>query len=727
MESVGKRKREEGNKKEVDVQVLSQILPQAQETEVKKEVEMEMEEEKQRKEKKEKKEKKGKGGMDIERKMGKRSDKDREKEQETGKGRGDIMNSLEMDYLNRQKENELKLFENIKSDISVIISEQLKKRSKAEFEYTSIEKKFLYLRGISEEIEKTIKKENNKLIKEKELIKDYFEYTITNLDYIFIKYENIINDFSKSNNDMKVQIKNIKENELSAFESTYKEVKEKMELLKKMKENIIHIRNVIRQLEEEHTATENTLKMKNEEKEDVEKGYKELLQRNAEYMNEFEKIKEKCNLQMEEKKKTATGLNIFEEKIKEVTTTIQNLRTEKNKVTEELNDLITENEEILNKILSENNEFDNKCELLKSEIDTLENENAGLIKKKEKLNTYYDELEKQLKDCTQQCETKKEKDESITKVIKEQSKNLIEKKNILKEKENEYSDGVNQLESIKKENDELRKFCSEIEKQLEKTNEEIVNTKEQIEQQKEELINLEKIKKKNEKTKGEILNLIKKSEKILYEEKNSFFKISKYFNLISLSHEEYMHMKNESNEQEDLDTYTKNCDTLEEEFKQINGEVLFKKGTCKNIEKEIDIYKTNVEKFEAETDSINKEKKEIEEKLKSIEETRKKITKEMKEKKKNSEKEIEETEQMLNEKLQNLETKLTEEYRSKQIEHNNYLKQAEKEKLECDFNLFKTEILSNFKKIKEEKQKQLLQREQELKLYQQTYSKMKSS
>lgn len=61
----------------------------------------------------------------------------------------------------------------------------------------------------------------------------------------------------------------------------------------------------------------------------------------------------------------------------------------------------------------------------------------------------------------------------------------------------------------------------------------------------------------------------------------------------------------------------------------------------------------------------------------------------------------------------------------KQQQHNNFLKQGEKEKLECDLQLFISEIKNQIEKDKEEKKNIIIQKERELQIYQKRYSSLK--
>lgn len=69
---------------------------------------------------------------------------------------------------------EIKMFENIKSDMSLIISEQLRKRSRTTFKLKNIEKKYIYLKDICDLLNKSLLEGENILKKDKELINAYF-------------------------------------------------------------------------------------------------------------------------------------------------------------------------------------------------------------------------------------------------------------------------------------------------------------------------------------------------------------------------------------------------------------------------------------------------------------------------------------------------------------------------------------------------------------------------
>ncbi|CRG97132.1 conserved Plasmodium protein, unknown function [Plasmodium gallinaceum] len=641
------------------------------------------------------------------------------------RSRESFINLLEKGYSSRQKENEIKLFENIKTDISVIISEQLKKRSKTEFELTTIEKKFIYLKNIYDELEKLLKRQSIELKNEEELISNYFDYTTTNLDYIFIKYESVINDLLKTNNDMKSKLKNIKEQELIEFQNSYESIKEKTNNLKNIKDNIISIKNTILILDKEKGNIIKEIEIKNKEKIAIEKNYQDLLIKIDEFRKEFESIKEKCNYQMNEKKKSSSNLNIIEDKIKDVNNIIQNLMSDNKKIISELNNLEENNRSILINLLECNTDLNEKCDYLYEELNTLENEISDMQIKKELLEKNYKNLEVKLKDITEICEEKKKEDEIATKFVKSKSDELIKNKNKMKEKEKEYSCLNDKYNFIQMENSQLQESYCSIEKKLQKIHSDINDYISIIQMQKEKFIEMGEIKEKNEKKKIEILSDIERSEKLLQEEKNFFFKISKFLNLINLSNEECIRIKNERNNEKE-DTYKQNYEELNESFNNICNEVKEKNNISKHIKSEIDNYTKNIQKYEIEISSLNEEKKKIEESSKNLIEVKDKNLKEIENRKENSEKKIKETEEMLKQRYEELKETLACQFKNKHIEHNNFLKQGEKEKLECNFQLFKSEIISSLEKAKEEKKKQIIEKDKELKIYQQRYNSLKA-
>lgn len=86
---------------------------------------------------------------------------------------------------------------------------------------------------------------------------------------------------------------------------------------------------------------------------------------------------------------------------------------------------------------------------------------------------------------------------------------------------------------------------------------------------------------------------------------------------------------------------------------------------------------------------------------------------------------IKKTKNQLELKYEELKNKMHTQKIEKQQQHNNFLKQGEKEKLECDLQLFISEIKNQIEKDKEEKKNIIIQKERELQIYQKRYSSLK--
>ncbi|KAI4835191.1 hypothetical protein MKS88_005878 [Plasmodium brasilianum] len=647
-------------------------------------------------------------------------------EKSTKRNRERFGNMLKERYSNRQKENEIKLFENIKTDISMIISEHLKKRSKTEFELTTIEKKYIYLKSISEELEKLLKQGDVDVKNNEQLINNYFEYTTTNLDYIFIKYESIITDMSETNEDMKLRLKNIKEKELVDFQNSYESVKEKANKLNEMKHNIINIKNKLTQLKEENEHIKNEIDLKKKEEVDIEKKYKELLLQIEEYKKEFQSVKENCNIQMNEKKQSSINLSTIEEKMGKIKTEIQKLFLEKKNVTSELSTLREDNTNILKNMFDYNTNLNVKCENLILEIKSLEKELQCMKSEKELLHESYQMLEVKLNDVTKICDEKKKEVEQMSSIVKRLSDELILEKNSLKEKEKECSCLNDEYNLLKKENLYLVEKHNSVEKELEKINNSILDYKNIFEVKKNELVDIELMKEKNEKTKFEILNFIENSEKLLLEQKNFFFKISKFLNLINLSNEECISLQNERNLQKENNSTQQNYEQVHTDFGNLCNDVKGKIILEKKLQNDINSSRRNIHKKEEEIQAFQESKKTLEQNLQNIIQKKETYEKEMENRQNNSEHKIKETTDMLKEKYEQLAESLASQLKTKHVEHNNFLKHGEKEKLEYDFQIFKSDIISSLEKERVEKKKKIIEIDMELKIYQQKYSSIKA-
>ncbi|VTZ71332.1 conserved Plasmodium protein, unknown function [Plasmodium chabaudi chabaudi] len=633
---------------------------------------------------------------------------------------------LDERYKNREKENEIKLFENIKTDISIIISEQLKKRSKSEFELTTIEKKYVYLKYMTEELEKIIKSEDNELKNEEEVIKNYFEYTSTNLDYIFIKYKSIVTDLSEQNNNMKLKLKEVKENEINEFRKCYELIKEKTEKLKEVKNSIIDIKNKLCGLKKEYEYLIKHIKIKSEEKENIEKNYKELLKNIEYYKKEFENIKECCNLKMSEKKETSINLNIVEKDIQDINNEIDKLLINKKKVSSELANLEEDNNTILKKLFDFNSNLNEKNNKLSDEICEIGNKINELKNKKEINENNYTQLELKLKELTKICENKKREDEEISQIVKEVSETLINNINIFKEKDIESASYQNEYKTIKENNLDKINRSNLLNKKIEQGDISISSCKSNIEKLKAELINIDQIKEENEKKKSELLSLIEISEKLLQEERNNFFKISKFFNLISLLNEEYIKLKNKQNDKCCDSSIIKKYKELEENLSTLCKEINEKKNLIDNvIQNDINTIKKTFENFEINLISSKEKKKNIQDKLEALLNDYKTYEKELDTNDMNYENKIKEISSDLDIKYEQLTETLASHLKTKHIEHNKFLKQGEKEKLEFNFQLYKSEVILQLEKEKEEKKNKIEEIRKELKGYQQKYASLK--
>ncbi|GAW83868.1 hypothetical protein, conserved [Plasmodium gonderi] len=634
-------------------------------------------------------------------------------------------NLLDKQYNNRQKETEIKLFENIKTDISIIISEQLKKRSKTEFELNAIKKKFIYLKCISEELERMIKDGKRELKMEEELIKNYFEYTTTNLGYVFIKYENIISDLSDQNGHMKMKLKNIKENELTEFECAYQLLVEKTNKLSVTKENILKMQTCVKNLKKEYEHVQAEIEIKKEEKCIVEKKYKELLFKIEEYKKEFEMIKEKCNSQMNEKKQSSIELSVIEEKVTQVGKEIQTLSSEKKRKSDDLQNLKEENENILNNIYQHNSNINDKCDLLVAEMNELESELTLLGEDKNTLNENYTNLEKALVDVSQKCECSKKENEEESLLIKELSNDLIKKKNNLKEKEDEFSKLNEQCNEVKNKNVQLVDVYSNVKKKIEVVNASINECRNVFEALKMELVNLECAKLQNEKTKEEISNCMDNSEKILVHQKNFFFKLSKMFQLINLSNEQLTNLQQELENGTNYNCLIRTCEKLDTYIKKLSTSISEKNEMNNFLQQDIENTLKSVTATDKEIIVLENEQKDLQNRLQIVTQKVNTLEEEMKKQVTNSGEKMKEASDVLVREYEELVESVACQIKIKHVEHNNFIKQGEMEKLEFDFQIFRSELISTLEQECEQKRKQIAEKEMQLKEYQERYSLLK--
>ncbi|SOV16816.1 conserved Plasmodium protein, unknown function [Plasmodium gaboni] len=653
-------------------------------------------------------------------------------ENRTKRSRGNFVSSevfvCEESYAKNLKE--IKMFENIKSDMSLIISQQLKKRSRTTFKLKNIEKKYIYLKDICELLNKSLIEGENILRKDKELISDYFEYTTSNLYYIFIKYENIISDMSEMNKNMKLKLKKIKDEEIINFKVCYEKLKNSMNILKNKKSHIILLKEDLNFLNDEY---DNIKKIMEEKKsEDInltlEKEYNELLIEFEKNKKELEEIKEKCNYQVKEKKKTCVNLNMIEESILEINEIIKKLNKENNIVNENFEILNNENDEIIKKIIEDNNKIKENCHVLNKELESLENDiNDYNIKKKDLLNEY-ENLENRLKNISLVCNEKKREEENYSNIIKNKSEILINNKKILKEKEKEYELLNDDFLRCKEEYIKLEKVYENNENKLEDTKKLINDYTCMCEEKKLCLLNIEKRKENNEIEKIQILDLIQNDEKELNDQKNIFFKLSKILNLIHLIYEQYDEIQNEKcNMKKNENVYIKKYEQLLINYEHVKTQVQNKKEMLDNKKEEIKKVEDILNIYHIEIISYNDKKEVMNKNEKELNEKKNKCIKKLKDEETNNNEDIiiKKTKNELELKYEELKNNLETQKMEKQQQHNNFLKQGEKEKLECDLQLFISEIKNQIEKDKEEKKKIIIEKERELQIYQQRYSSLK--
>ncbi|GAB69320.1 hypothetical protein PCYB_147480 [Plasmodium cynomolgi strain B] len=643
-------------------------------------------------------------------------------EKKTKRSRGSSLTVLlDTRYNNRQKEKEIKLFENIKTDISIIISEQLKKRSKTEFELNNIKKKFSYLKCISEELERMIKEGNSELKVEEELIKNYFEYTTTNLSYVFIKYENIISDLSDQNGNMNVKLKNIKENELPNFDRAYELLVEKTGQLTATKENIINMQKGVESLKKEYEHVQVEIEIKREEKNQVENKYKELLSRIEEYKKEFEMIKEKCNSQMSEKKQSSTDLNKIEEQMEDMQKEISSLSNERKIKNDELQSLKDENDIILNDLYRCNSHINDKCDLLSAQINELENEVAAMEEEKNELSGSYKQLDIGLTNVSHSCEESKKENEQESLLIKQLSDELIKKKNNLKQTQEEFSQISDQCNEVKKENEKLRDNYDHIHRRMEEVGISINQCHAALQAHETELAHLENVKLENEKTKEEILNLMENSEKLLLEQKDFFFKLSKLLQLVHMSNEQLANLKREREEDgSDNNDVQRTYEELKAHLTKLSCDLYEKNEMHKSLQKEIDDTAKRVTEREEEITTLGNEQADLQHRLEMVAQELSTLHLEVVKQERTSEDKIKETKDVLAQKYDQLVESIASQIKNKQDEHNNFVKKGELEKLEFDFQLFHSELTATLEQECERKRRQIAEKDAQLKAYQES-------
>lgn len=640
------------------------------------------------------------------------------------RNRDDFLKILEKNYVPRQKENELNLFENIKSDISAIFSEQLRKRSKAEFELSNIEKKFVYLKSLYEETQKLLKKERVDLKNETDLISNYFEYTTTNLDYAFIKYESIIGNLTKANEDMKIEVQHVKEKELKEFKEAYDMLNEQIIILKSLKEDIIEKKNAIKDLEAEYTEVLQKTNEKIVEEKLVEKQYKEMVKEKEEYLEKFQKIKEECTNQMNVKKESVIEIKELENTIKELENSIQQLLEQKKIVVTELKTVEDKKEIILGGLISTNNELNTQCDNLSKEIGFLETETSAMLKKIELMEKNCEELERKLKKIIELCENKKKEDMEINNVLQERTNDFTKSKINLKEMEEKLNILQNEYNLLQGNNQRSEQSISSLQNNLTDIEHKIKECKEKIQSQKQEMIDLKEKQKNNEKEKIELENGIFQLEQTLQQQKSFYFKISKYVNLIIMCNEEYQKIKDQTVD-EQKDSYLKSYEEFEKTLENLLQENKEKEAIQLEVSEEHKELQKKISDNEEEINSINIENNKLKELLEDIKETIQCYVKEIEQMKKNSKQKIKETEEMQQIRLEKVQEHLKNEKKAKQQEHDSFLMKAEKEKLDCAFQVFQSELKTHMEKELEELKTKLLKANNELKINEETYNKLK--
>lgn len=640
------------------------------------------------------------------------------------RNREECLKILEKNYINRQKENELNLFENIKSDISAIFTEQLKKRSKAEFELSNVEKKFVYLKKIYEETLDLLKKEELELKNEAKRIRNYFEYTTSNLDYAFIKYESIISSLSKCNEDLKKEVQNVKEKELKEFKEGYDLLKEQMEILKDLKRDIIEKKNAIKNLEIEYTDALEKTEEKSKEHVIIETKYKKMVQTNEECIAKFNKIKEECLNQMNIKKETTIEVKELRNTIKNLEDSIEKLLEDKMIVGTELKTVESEKETILLELMNINNELNIQCDKVSKEIELLEVEITSMLLKIDSMRNNSEELEKTLKSTIEICEKKKIEDLELNNALQEKTEDFIKCKNNLKEMEIKMGLFQNEYKVVHGENEQTEKIIVSLQQNLTNIEHKIKECKEKIQLKKQEMIDLKQKQKNNEKEKIELENIIFQLEQMVQQQKNFYFEISKYVNLIIICSEEYKKIKDQTNnEQNDLDL--KNQEELEKTLENLLNENKENEELHFQTSEEHKALQKKITDNEDEINCINIENSKLKEVSEDMKETIQSYVKEIEQMRKSSQQKIKETEEIHQIRLEKVQEYLQTEKRAKQQEHDSFLMKAEKEKLECAFHVFQSELKIQMEKEIEELKIKLIKVNNELKINEETYNKLK--
>lgn len=635
-----------------------------------------------------------------------------------------FLKNLESNYVSRQKENELDLFENIKSDISAIFTEQLRKRSKAEFELSNIEKKFLYLKRLYEGTQKLLKKEQVDVRNETDLIRHYFEYTTTNLDYAFIKYESIIGNLTKTNEEIKKEVQYVKEKELQEFKDGYAALKEQITLLQHLRIDVIEKKNSIKDLEEEYISVVQLTEEKSAEHKLVEQQYTQLVQEQEDFMKQFMKIKEECTNQMNVKKASASEIKELESRIEDLEDSMQQLLEQKKTVTTELKTIQEQKETVLGKLVHSNKELETQCDQLTKEIELIEKETSIMIQKIESMKKHCEKLENQLKNIINTCENKKKEDLELNSILKEKTNDFMKSKMNLKEMEDHMSIFQNEYGLLQTENQQSEQTIGSLHQNIITLETKIKECTERIDAQKQEMIDLKEKQKSNEKERLELENTIFCLEQTLQEQKSFYFQVSKYVNMIVMCNEEYQKLKNQ-NMYEQNDSYTKSYEELEKTLENLFHENKEKEETHLQVIKEVGQIEKRIQDNEEDTLSISTEHNKLKEALETIKETIKSSVKKLEEMKKIVEQKIKEAEEIHQIRYDKAQDYFKSEKKLKQQEHDSFLKKAEKEKLECAFHVFQSELKINKEKQIKELKNKLIEVKNELKINEETYNKLK--
>lgn len=151
-----------------------------------------------------------------------------------------------------------------------------------------------------------------------------------------------------------------------------------------------------------------------------------------------------------------------------------------------------------------------------------------------------------------------------------------------------------------------------------------------------------------------------------------------------------------------------------------------KKNLINNvIQNDINNIKKTFENFEINLNSFKEKNQNINDKLEILLNKYKDYEHELDINDTNYENKIKEISSDLNIKYEQLTETLASQLKTKHIEHNKFLKQGEKEKLEFNFQLYKSEIILQLEKEKEEKKNKIEEIRKELRMYQQKYASLK--